>query len=112
MTSRQLVYLRQLAADYEAMDVEMRGLDDAFREFNNHLSRPGLESGITLLNNPRTLSRNPVSWSDDQTTLVEKQLGKWRSQQSIIEQTKTLLSMSNIALALAEDGFDDSLSDI
>lgn len=95
------------------MSADMRNLDDAFREFKSHLSRPGFQLSVSLpgLSSDK-LARNPISWPDDQRALVEEQVGKWKSQKKTIGQMKALLSVSNIALTLPEDSFDDSLSDI
>ena len=112
MNSRQLAYLRQLALDYEAMDAEMHELDQAFREFKSHLSLPGFNLSVSLPGlNPCKPARNPISWPDDLRAKVEAQVGKWKSQKHTIDKMKALLNVSNIALTLPDDSFDDLRSD-
>ncbi|CAO2655294.1 Nn.00g103580.m01.CDS01 [Neocucurbitaria sp. VM-36] len=112
MNSRQLSYLRQLALEYEAMDVEVHELDQAFKEFKSHLSLPGFHFSVSLPGlDPCKPARNPLSWSDDLIAKVEAQVGKWKSQKQTIEKIKGLLSVSNEALTLPDDSFDDLGSD-
>lgn len=112
MNSRQLAYLRQLALDYEAMHTDMDDLDQAFREFKGHLSLPRFNLSVSLPGlNPCRPARNPISWPDDLRAKVEVQIGKWKSQKHTIDGMKALLSVSNIALTLPDDSFDDLGSD-
>lgn len=112
MTSRQLAHLRQLALDYDAMDAEMHALEQAFREFKSHLAMPGFQLSVSLPGlTPRPLSRNPIAWPDELRTKVEEQVAKWKAQKDTIRQIKSLLSASNMALAIPQDSFEDIGSD-
>ena len=112
MTSRQMASLRQLASDYEAMDSEIRSLDQAFREFKSNLAMPGFQLSVALPGlSPRRLPRNPISWPDEQLAIVEAQVRRWKSQKKVIDEMKALLTASNMALAVPEDSFGTQDSD-
>lgn len=112
LTTSQVVYLKQLAADNETMEREMCVLEATFREFQDHLAMSGVHWRMSepILKGPE-LPCNPIAWTDDIIADVEARRNKWRSQKRVLDQMKLLLTSSNMAMALPEDSFENMDSD-
>ena len=114
MSSRQLAHLDTLAADFRAMENELRELDESFAEFKSYMSMPGFQMNILLpamIANAGHIPKNPVAWTDELRLRIECQVGRWRGQKGVVEQIKALLEGSNEAMAVPDDSFDELGSD-
>lgn len=113
MSNRQVAYLHQLNEDRQAMEREVQALEEVFKEFKDHMSRPGYEFTLPLSSSSDSaLPQNPIAWPDDMRISIEDRVAKWKSQRLVIKQIHTLLSASNQALAVPQCSFDNLISQI
>lgn len=116
LTKRQKDHLHQLAEDFKEMGMAVECLAQSVSNMKKQLLLP--QENLMLLDpysghfQVSKLPYDPVAWSDPLRTMVETGVQRWRVQRNFIKQIEALMIASEEALAVPEDAFDVTGSEL
>jgi len=116
LSHQQIKHLHQLAAEYTRMTRVLSELSHSLRSLKAHLILPGHDDTLyfdtpEVQLDARRLPLNPVAWSDEQRISVEARVQRWKAQEALVTQMRTLMVASQEARSVPEDAFDTMDSD-
>lgn len=109
MSTKELVYLRQLASDRKRLSSEVSALNCSISSWQSTMFNVTIDPVSPPL---PFLPNDPLEWTDGERKQEELRVQKWKSQKTVLEKISELMDASREAMTVPEDAFDELGSDI